>query len=66
MNAILRSHLINPSALRADDFDTFFAEREQALLQRIEQAMGKPVARSMVESEPAIAPLEVDDEADDA
>jgi hypothetical protein len=48
MDEILRSHVINPSLLRSDDFESFFAEREVALLDRIERAMGKPLARDMV------------------
>jgi hypothetical protein len=38
---ILRSHLIDPSILRSDDFSTFLAARKQALLQLIAEAMGK-------------------------
>lgn len=45
MDQILRSHVIEPSALRADDFETFFKAREEALLERIEHAMRKPIAR---------------------
>lgn len=48
MDEILRSHLIDPVALRADDFGIFFQERERALLSRIEQAMGKAIARDAV------------------
>lgn len=48
MDEILQSHVIVPSALRADDFDAFFGAREQALLNRIEKAMGKPIAQETV------------------
>lgn len=48
MDTILRSHLIEPDAIRSDDFDAFFATRQNALLDRIEKAMGKPVARDAV------------------
>ena len=48
MDEILRSHVINPSLLRSDNFENFFAEREVALLDRIESAMGKLLARDMV------------------
>jgi hypothetical protein len=48
---ILRSHLIDASALRADDFDRFFKARSQALPERIEKAMGQPIARETVEAE---------------
>lgn len=45
MNQILNTHLIDPESLRADDFQEFFKAREEALLQLIEKAMGKPVVR---------------------
>ena len=45
MDEILESHLIFPLALRVDDFTEFFAARENALLTRIEEAMGKPIMR---------------------
>ncbi|HWJ40666.1 MAG TPA: hypothetical protein VNT29_06015, partial [Candidatus Limnocylindrales bacterium] len=38
---ILRSHLIDPALLRADDFEASFVARKQALLQLIADAMGK-------------------------
>lgn len=47
MDQILESHLIDPLALRLDYFDDFFKARETALLDRIEQAMGKPIARGI-------------------
>jgi hypothetical protein len=50
MDEILHSHLIDPVALRGDDFDTFFQARKEALLDRIEQAMGKPIPRDVAES----------------
>jgi hypothetical protein len=43
MNAILESHLIDPSAMRSDDFDAFFKGRFQALLRVIGNAMGKKI-----------------------
>ncbi|WP_324667966.1 GmrSD restriction endonuclease domain-containing protein [Geochorda subterranea] len=46
MDEILRSHLIEPSAIRQDDFDAFYRARESALLRYIERVMGKPVAAS--------------------
>jgi len=42
MNALLTSHRISVDAIRADDFDAFYAARKAALLQMIEVAMGKP------------------------
>lgn len=41
MNAILESHLIPATALRADDFDAFYSARKSALLALIERVMGK-------------------------
>ena len=41
MDAILRTHIIDPSLLRADDFDGFFRQRKAALLSQIEWATGK-------------------------
>ena len=51
LNNILRSHLIEPDALRKDNFDLFFRTRQDALLSRIEKAMGKPIVRGSLESE---------------
>ncbi|OUM87630.1 MAG: hypothetical protein BAA01_05015 [Bacillus thermozeamaize] len=45
MREILSSHVIDEQAMRQDDFHTFFRLRREALLDRIEQAMGKPVNR---------------------
>ncbi len=45
MDAILESHRIPPQALRADDFDTFYLQRKQALISLIEVAMGKQTVR---------------------
>ncbi len=41
MNAILESHFITPQSLREDDFNQFFALRQQSLLAIVAQAMGK-------------------------
>lgn len=40
-DAILRSHLINPTLLRANDFGAFFEDRKSELLQMIQSTMGK-------------------------
>jgi hypothetical protein len=50
MDAILRTHSINPERLRVNDFEGFFQERKAALLMLIEQAMGK---QAIPTSEPA-------------
>jgi hypothetical protein len=47
MDTILQSHVIKPSVLRADDFLAFFKAREKALLDRVEAAMGKLIARDL-------------------
>jgi len=41
LDLFLRSHLIDPSLLRADSFDAFMADRQKQLLDLIEQATGK-------------------------
>ncbi len=42
LDRFLRSHLIDPTALRADRFDRFMEDRQKQLLRLIEQATGKP------------------------
>jgi hypothetical protein len=58
MSQILRSHLIEPDALAANDFETFFKKRELALLERISAAMGKSIEAVSDKSE---TPVEVED-----
>ncbi len=41
MDAILRSHLVEPAALRSDDFEAFYAARKLSLLAVVENAMSK-------------------------
>jgi hypothetical protein len=43
MDELLRTHHIEASTMRSDDFDGFFRARKHALLALIETAMGKPV-----------------------
>jgi len=57
---IIRSHLLEPDLLRADDFGQVYATRKRALIAIIEKAMGKTVEESMevppddaIEDEPA-------------
>lgn len=45
MDEILRSHCIEPAVLRADRYWDFFAQRAEALLERIEGATGKTITR---------------------
>ncbi len=41
LDVYLRSHLIDPSLLRSDEFYPFMADRQKRLLALIEQATGK-------------------------
>jgi hypothetical protein len=52
LDEILETHLINPSHLRNDDFDAFFAERKEALSSLVEEGMGKSIVRVQDETEP--------------
>ena len=45
LDGFLRSHDIDPIALRRDDFAQFFNQRFESLLRHTERAMGKPVNR---------------------
>jgi hypothetical protein len=53
VDAFIRTHAIEPATLRTGDFDAYFRARTTTLLDLIEQAMGKPVARQadVIESE---------------
>jgi hypothetical protein len=42
LDGFLRSHLIDPDALRGNRFDALMADRQMQLLRLIEQATGKP------------------------
>jgi hypothetical protein len=46
LDAILRTHDIDPVALRNDDFEAFFSARFERLIKQVEDAMGKPVNRT--------------------
>ena len=50
MEAKLDSHLIPIDAFQADNFEEFFEKRKEALLEKIEEAMGKPVSREEEDS----------------
>lgn len=49
LDEIVASHNIDPRLLRSDNFEEFFNARNEAILHRIEKAMGKPIARDAVE-----------------
>jgi hypothetical protein len=63
LDAHLRTHLIHPDFLRADNFTAFFEHRQTDLLQRISQAMGKPIeAVSVSEPPEVVAEYESDED----
>ena len=51
-DAILRTHLIDPALLRADDFQTFYDARRKALITLVERAMGKAAITQATEPAP--------------
>lgn len=61
MDQILHSHVVDPNYLRTDNFDAFFKAREAALLDRIEKAMGKPIARDSALPDVSV-PVEYEEE----
>ncbi|RIJ14067.1 DUF262 domain-containing protein [Henriciella mobilis] len=46
LDDILRSHLIEPQLLRTDDFDAFYEDRKEKLLQLIERKTGREILRT--------------------
>lgn len=52
LDDILRTHLIEPALLRADDFQSFYAARQRALEGLVANAMHKPVVREAGIDEP--------------
>lgn len=44
---IIRTHKINPEHLWSDNFNDFFADRAEAIIMLIEEAMGKPIIRDI-------------------
>ena len=63
IDGILQTHGIDPSALKADDFERFWEERRQYLMQLAANAMGKEVIANAGANEPTIAlPEEAEDE----
>lgn len=61
MDALLRSHLVDPAKLRSNNFSDFYEARKTALLKMIEGAMGKDA----IQSAEAVA-SDADDELEDA
>jgi hypothetical protein len=67
LDAILRSHLIEPKYLRADDFDAFFKDRRDKLADLVERAMEKKVVIGVAEEGIDVEPdVEEDDDLEDA
>jgi hypothetical protein len=66
LDDILRTHLIEPAHLRADDFDAFMATRSQALAALVGTAMGKPVVEKSGGDEIEADGVELDEVDDDA
>jgi hypothetical protein len=62
MDEILRSHLIDPIALRADNFKASYDSRQNKILELIERATGKGIVRAEIPSEP----LEAEEEEEEA
>ena len=53
LDGYLTSHLIDPTLLRADNFDAFMADRQARLLRLIEQAIGQAAYRGEMADEDA-------------
>jgi hypothetical protein len=51
MDDILKSHFIEPSLRRSDNFEAFFKARQTTLLDRMEKVMGKSISRDSTQSE---------------
>lgn len=64
VDEIIRTHGIDPSRLRADDFEGHFQHRKQFLIRLIENATGKPVLRDVGDRSAAEIAEEFDISAD--
>ena len=60
LDSFLRSHDIDPVALRRDDFGRYFNQRFESLLGHVERAMSKPVNRRPDRDESPFARREID------
>lgn len=47
LDALLHTHLVDPTPMRIADFDSYFELRREALVQLVEHAIGKPVQRDV-------------------
>jgi hypothetical protein len=64
LDAILATHLVDPTLLRANDFDAFFANREKKLAELASSAMGKAVVADLSAEEGVVGEedVSIDDE----
>lgn len=62
LDGYLRSHLIDPSLLRADKFDEFMVDRQGSLLALIEQATGRAAYTGKTEEDEEGEDVEADDD----
>jgi hypothetical protein len=60
--SILKSHVLSPQYMYADDFYGFFNNRKEQILQRIEKAMNKAIPRDTIQVEEGVF---VDNEVDE-
>jgi hypothetical protein len=67
VDAVIRTHAIDPASLRAGDFDDYVSSRRNALVGVIEAAMGKQVNRDWDDGDPhdAEGPEAFESEPDD-
>lgn len=65
LDAVLRSHWVNPGALSSDDFAKHFEERGEELLRLIGEAMGKPMPNGNDAFREALHSAGIADEPDD-
>ena len=62
-NSILKSHVVNPDFMYGDDFNGFFTDRKEKILQKIEAAMGKNILRNqLINEEGSYVEEELDNE----
>jgi hypothetical protein len=47
VDSLLKTHLVDPEAMRKTDFDAHFDRRREALVVLVEKAIGKPVQRDV-------------------
>lgn len=65
LDELLATHLVDPEALRAADFEAFFRVRQEALVGVVEQVIGKRVFRDLSEGRPADLAEAYENEPDD-